>query len=545
MSNEAIPSFPVLDLSETLRELTRGFGAVSLQSLTPSHRALLEHVFERPLKRGVYTQSMLGREIAQNELLAATPPGDKRPVAQSSGLEIAVSAGERTRLLLKDEEGGAWFHLLLRADFSLTTQPIVALRYFANQGPERVIARFRQTALILDRRIEISRYSHEQPCLYSFRVYEGRLSIAINGILVLDRTADEDAATGFIFDVIGNDGPAVLQVEGAWTCPPAAYPHWTTEKDSSAYTSSLILGSANLGTVELGRRLEALRLLPDSLPVEAIADLIAANRQKDRAYADYVDMLLSERLARKQATGENLPPRPEPLLKVSDVTIKLFANPSDKNLRSVFSRTKIPPATILDDLSFGAYSGDIVGIIGKNGAGKSTFLKALVGAMPISSGRIESVTKPILLRPGAGMVGELTGRQNIYKTGLYMDMTMREIDALIDDVIDFAELRDHIDRPFRYYSDGMRARLIFALATAVPRDILLLDELLSAGDASFQKKAVDRLESFMSRAKLVLVVQHTFDFVLSKCTKCLLLERGKPIYFGDPGIATELYKESL
>ena len=165
--------------------------------------------------------------------------------------------------------------------------------------------------------------------------------------------------------------------------------------------------------------------------------------------------------------------------------------------------------------------------------------------MPISSGRIESVTKPILLRPGAGMVGELTGRQNIYKTGLYMDMTMREIDALIDDVIDFAELRDHIDRPFRYYSDGMRARLIFALATAVPRDILLLDELLSAGDASFQKKAVDRLESFMSRAKLVLVVQHTFDFVLSKCTKCLLLERGKPIYFGDPGIATELYKESL
>ena len=131
------------------------------------------------------------------------------------------------------------------------------------------------------------------------------------------------------------------------------------------------------------------------------------------------------------------------------------------------------------------------------------------------------------------------------KTGLYLGMLPSEMNELLDDIIEFSELRDHIDRPFKYYSDGMRARLIFAMATAVPREILLLDELLSAGDLGFQKKAMERLDNFLKRAKLVIVVQHTFDFVLSRCSKCLLLDNGKPVYFGDPSIATELYREML
>ena len=143
------------------------------------------------------------------------------------------------------------------------------------------------------------------------------------------------------------------------------------------------------------------------------------------------------------------------------------------------------------------------------------------------------------------MQGDLTGRENVLKTGLYMGFIPNEIYRLMDEIIEFAELKDHIDRPFRYYSDGMRARLVFALATAIPRDILLLDELLSAGDMGFQRKAMKRLDEFIARAKLVFVVQHTFDFVLSRCTKCLLLDHGRPVYFGDPKIATELYKESL
>ncbi|QQR36220.1 ABC transporter ATP-binding protein [Devosia oryziradicis] len=541
----AIPNPSRSALSEALRDLTRGSRAAPFQSLVPAHRLLLEELFGARQDPGALSRALGGREFDLAGMLKSSPKGDKQAIERSGGLDVEVNPGERTRLLLTGEQEGTWFHILLRADFSLTSQPVVALRYFAGTGPERVIARFRQTALVLDRRIELGHYTFEHPSLYSFRVDQGRLSLAINGVLVLDRKSDEHAATGYILDVIGGDGPASIRVDGIWVSPPAAHLNWMSADDQANYASAQIAGSADIGTAELGRMLEALHQTPDGFSVEELGNLIDSNRGKDRAYADHVDAKLLERLEAKGASPHSPLPAPPPLLKVSDVTIKLLANPSDKNLRSVFRRNKPVATTILDDLTFSAYSGDIVGIIGKNGAGKSTFLKALVGAIPIASGRIESVTKPILLRPGAGMVGELSGRQNIYKTGLYMDMSMKEIDDLIDDVIDFAELREHIDRPFRYYSDGMRARLIFALATAVPRDILLLDELLSAGDASFQRKAVNRLEAFMSRAKLVLVVQHTFDFVLSRCTKCLLLERGVPVYFGDPGVATELYKESL
>lgn len=275
---------------------------------------------------------------------------------------------------------------------------------------------------------------------------------------------------------------------------------------------------------------------------EEILDIAAENRQRDCAFSDVLEDLLIVRLPDEQQRNL-LDSRPSPIMRVRDVSITLSSNPADKNFRNIFRSKK--KVKVVENISFDAFSGDIVGIIGKNGAGKTTFLKSLVGAIPISNGRIEIDEQPILLRPGAGMQPDLTGRQNIYKTGLYMNMSMSEIGAMIEDVIAFAELEDHIDRPFRYYSDGMRARLIFSMATAMPRDILLLDELLSAGDMGFQERAVKRLHDFLAHAKLVFVVQHTFDFVLTRCTKCLFLNNGVPVYFGEPRIATELYRESL
>lgn len=542
--NENPDATSKLRLSEALVELSRGSRTVNGMVLASAHQSFLER-FDEPPGVEIGSPADLGRKIQPIELERSTPATDKRPIATSSHLAISVGPGERTRLVIQGTNPGDWFHLLLSADFTQTAQPVIALRHFSGDSSERLVMRLRQTSLVLDQRVEIAPFSFDQPSLYSFRVKGGKITVAINGSLVLDRSCDVDEASGAVFDAIGSsDGVASVNIFAAWTSSSPNLP-WLPPEDAAAYTGAQIVGASLGGTSVLARVLTALEAAEDNLTPSELTELIVKNRERDRAFPNHIEDMLLRRRSQKSGAAAIEGSAPPPLLDVKSVTIRLYANPAEKKLSSIWNGSKRIPTTIVDDLTFRCYSGDIVGIIGKNGAGKSSLLKSLVGAIPISSGRIDSVTKPILLRPGAGMVGELSGRQNIYKTGLYMDMTVREIDALIDDVIDFAELRDHIDRPFRYYSDGMRARLIFALATAVPRDILLLDELLSAGDASFQKKAVDRLESFMSRAKLVLVVQHTFDFVLSRCTKCLLLERGKPVYFGDPNIATELYRESL
>jgi len=143
------------------------------------------------------------------------------------------------------------------------------------------------------------------------------------------------------------------------------------------------------------------------------------------------------------------------------------------------------------------------------------------------------------------MQQELTGRENILLAGLYMGLTPREVDEIVDDVIEFSEIGEHIDRPYQYYSDGMRARLIFSLATSISPELLMLDELLGAGDIGFQEKAARRLDTFIRNAKVVFVVQHGTDFVMTRCTKCLYIKDGRQAYFGDPRIAVEMYQSDI
>lgn len=486
----------------------------------------------------------LGKHLNAAFLLRSIPAGDKTADTENGTVAIRVRTGERTRIVIPCAPGGAWLHFLVRPNFLEAPQPVVALRYYYEQNPERVLLRFRQGSLVLNKQIELNPFSFAEHSLFSVRVHDGRTTIAINGVVLLDRDAEDSEASGYILDSIGSDGLSIIEIAGIWSDRGTAVPPWLSELGLASLVSAQISAAYSRDVKELSRVLQALQRSPSDLRNEELTHMISEIRGQPN-YSELTERLLIQRGKDNFAADPALPPRPDALLVVKDVTVKLQSNPAEKSLKSLFVGAKSTPTTIINNLSFKAYSGDIVGIIGKNGAGKSTLLKSLVGAIPIAAGQIDAVKKPILLRPGAGMIGELTGRQNIYKTGLYMDMSIKEIDGLINDVIEFSELADHIDRPFKYYSDGMRARLIFALATAIPRDILLLDELLSAGDAGFQKKAVERLESFMSKAKLVLVVQHTFDFVLSRCTKCLLLEHGRTVYFGDPGIATEMYRESL
>jgi ABC-type polysaccharide/polyol phosphate transport system ATPase subunit len=165
--------------------------------------------------------------------------------------------------------------------------------------------------------------------------------------------------------------------------------------------------------------------------------------------------------------------------------------------------------------------------------------------VPITAGKITLKGRHLLLTPGLGIRDELSGRDNIYLAGCFMGLTLRQVDRIYDEIVEFSELQDFIQQPFKFYSDGMKSRLIFSIATSVAPDILMLDELLSAGDIKFQFKAAKRMDDLISRAKIVIVVTHSVRFVAEKCSKALLLSHGKQIYYGDPRAAIAHYLNEL
>lgn len=189
----------------------------------------------------------------------------------------------------------------------------------------------------------------------------------------------------------------------------------------------------------------------------------------------------------------------------------------------------------LKNLSFDIKQGDRVGIIGKNGAGKSTLLKILSritapteGSVKIK-GRIAS-----LLEVGTGFHAELTGRENIYLNGSILGMSKKEIDKKIDEIIAFSEIEQHIDTPVKRYSSGMYVRLAFAVAAHLDSEILIADEVLAVGDASFQKKAIGKMsELSSSEGRTILFVSHQMEAVQRLCTSGVILEKGRLVYHND------------
>lgn len=231
-----------------------------------------------------------------------------------------------------------------------------------------------------------------------------------------------------------------------------------------------------------------------------------------------------------------------PMVAVSDLDVVLERNPSmERQLYRRLVGRKRETFAAVSGVNFDIHRGDVVGIIGHNGAGKTTLLRALCGLIGISRGEIRISDQFMLLRPGLGMRDELTGRENIISMGFYKGLHMRQIEGHTDDIVNFAELQDHIDKPVKYYSDGMRARLSFAISTSYATEILFLDELLGAGDISFQEKAQSRLKRFIGDAGTVVVVTHSINFVLRSCNKALLMHRGQQVCFGDPQDAVGQY----
>ena len=199
----------------------------------------------------------------------------------------------------------------------------------------------------------------------------------------------------------------------------------------------------------------------------------------------------------------------------------------------------------LRNISFEIEKGDRMGVIGLNGAGKSTLLKIISGVMKPTEGNLEINGKLVpLLELGAGFDNNYTGRENIYLNGAILGYTKEFLDEKYEEIVEFAEIRDFMDVPIKNFSSGMRARLGFSVATVVEPEILVLDEVLSVGDAKFKEKSEARIMELFDEGITVLFVSHSIEQVKRLCNKAIWLEKGKIVMQGDAEEVCNKYAES-
>jgi ABC-type polysaccharide/polyol phosphate transport system ATPase subunit len=198
----------------------------------------------------------------------------------------------------------------------------------------------------------------------------------------------------------------------------------------------------------------------------------------------------------------------------------------------------------LQDVSFKVVHGESLGIIGPNGAGKSTLLQVLAGIITPSAGVVEvNGHVSSLLSLGAGFDGDLSGRENIRLAGAFMGLDHGVVEERLPGMVEYADLGPFIDAPIKTYSSGMRARLGFAIATSVEPDILLLDEVLSTGDAAFRAKSKARVLELVKQAKAIVLVTHDMAWVSEYCNKAMLIEKGHIIAEGNPEDVVAIHRE--
>lgn len=201
---------------------------------------------------------------------------------------------------------------------------------------------------------------------------------------------------------------------------------------------------------------------------------------------------------------------------------------------------------VLRHINFDVHPGEAIGIIGKNGAGKSTLLKMITGTMQPSEGQIEVNGRiAAILELGMAFNLELTGRQNVLHTAGLMGSSTEQAQQAIPDIEAFADIGEYFDQPVRVYSSGMQARIAFAVASADRPDILIIDEALSVGDASFQRKCFHRIEKYMNDGMSLLLVSHDVESIKKLCTKALFLKDYSQQFFGDAKVACDEYEQYL
>lgn len=198
----------------------------------------------------------------------------------------------------------------------------------------------------------------------------------------------------------------------------------------------------------------------------------------------------------------------------------------------------------LQDLSFTVKEGEILGVLGNNGAGKSTLLKILSRITPPTKGEATLVGRlGSLLEVGTGFHPELSGRENIYLNGAILGMSRAEVQRQFNTIVEFAEVEKFLDTPMKHYSSGMYTRLAFAVASHLPSEIILIDEVLAVGDVEFQKKCLGKMGDIAKQGRTIIFVSHNMGAVQQLCTKCIVLEKGKLVYEGKTNAAIAKYLE--
>ena len=200
----------------------------------------------------------------------------------------------------------------------------------------------------------------------------------------------------------------------------------------------------------------------------------------------------------------------------------------------------------LQDVSFEVQPGEVVGIIGRNGAGKSTLLKLLSRITVPTKGRIEVRGRMgSLLEVGTGFHPELTGRENVFLNGSILGMSRREIIKKFDQIVEFSEIGKYLDTPVKHYSSGMYVRLAFAVAAHLEPDILIVDEVLAVGDATFQRRCIDRMTMLANQGRTILFVSHNMQLIPRFCQRAVYLQRGKVLEVGPADKVTQNYLDTL
>lgn len=236
------------------------------------------------------------------------------------------------------------------------------------------------------------------------------------------------------------------------------------------------------------------------------------------------------------------------MVEVNNVTMRFHMN-NDKIMslkefvtRALRGKIQYTDFTALENISFTLNQGDTLGLIGHNGAGKSTLLKVISGILKPTEGGVHCSGNVVpMLELGSGFDYDLTGRENIYLNGAILGYTEEFLDEKYDEIVEFSELGQFIDSPIRNYSSGMLARLAFSVASEVKPDILIVDEILSVGDAAFQEKSRAKMMELMGGGATVLFVSHSIDQIQELCNKVIWLEHGHIKMAGEADQVCEAY----
>lgn len=242
----------------------------------------------------------------------------------------------------------------------------------------------------------------------------------------------------------------------------------------------------------------------------------------------------------------------EHIVEVNNVSVKYITGDlrnigfKEFLIKKLTGKYRVEEFFAVNGVSFTIEKGDLLGIIGTNGAGKSTLLKVVTKIMQPSSGTVEVNGRiAALLELASGFDGELNLKENAYLRGAMLGYTREFMDRKYPEILEFSELKDFEDRPFKQLSSGMKSRIAFSIASMVEPEILILDEVLAVGDGAFREKSEAKMQEIIQNGKATIMVSHSIDQVRRMCNKVLWLDHGRKIKFGDAALICNDYAEFL